>query len=229
MTEILIIEEPVTTNFIEDLVHPHRFDGGLPVVHRLSGEGHVEEGREFLMAFLTHQAVFPLYVHFVDEYELSEDFTTFFQQHQIDYTVDDCGGNLKSYGYKRYNYYSCITAKIQNIADLRLVLNKTYWLASENVFYCISHSDSLTFEWGDFLEWGVERRRSIAVFDFNASKTYITTDYDGLGLCILSRDTQYASLAGMIASLPDQMVVTQINDELIEDEMLHTEDQEKDI
>lgn len=213
MTEILIIE---------DLVHPHRFDGGLPVVHRLSGEGHVEEGREFLMAFLTHQAVFPLYVHFVDEYELSEDFTTFFQQHQIDYTVDDCGGNLKSYG---YNYYSCITVKIQNIADLRLVLNKTYWLASENVFYCISQADTLTFEWGDFWERGVKRRRSIAVFDFNASKTYITTDYDGLGFCLLSRDTQYTSLVGLIASLPDQMVVTQINDEVVEeDEILHTED-----
>ncbi|WP_404276562.1 hypothetical protein [Exiguobacterium undae] len=68
------------------------------------------------------------------------------------------------------------------------------------------------------------------MFDFNASKTYITTDYDGLGFCILSQDTQYASLAGLIASLPDQMVVTQINDEVVEeDEILHTEDQEKDI
>lgn len=229
MIEVLVIEEPVSENFIEDLVHPHRFDGGLPVVHRLSGEGHVEEGREFLMAFLTHQAVFPLYVHFVDEYELSEDFTTFFQQNQIDYTVDDCDGNLKSYGYRRYNYYSCLTVKIKNPDDLRLVLNKTYWLASENVFYCISHSNSLTFEWGDFLERGVKRRQSVAVFDFNASQNYITTDYDGLGFCILSQDKQYTSLAGLIASLPDQMVVTQINDEVIEDEILHTEDQEEGI
>ena len=37
MTEVLIIEEPVSENFIEDLVNPHRFDGGLPVAHRLSG------------------------------------------------------------------------------------------------------------------------------------------------------------------------------------------------
>lgn len=152
MAEIMIMEKEIIEKDAMNLGYPFEMGGELTIayfidVSRIEKDG-ADESKEFLLEFLIHQQVFPLYVSFVDEYELHEEHDAFFKQNNLSYVVLDLDTQFRSGDLKvRYReYHPCYTITVQNAEELRLVLNKTYWLASENLFYTISYSDNLSFK-----------------------------------------------------------------------------------
>ncbi len=94
--------------------------------------------------------MFPLYVSIVDEYGLHEEHYAFFKQNKLSYVVLDLdtqfrGGEVKV----RYKeYHPCYTITVQNAEELRLVLNKTYWLASEICYIPSRTQITCHLSWG---------------------------------------------------------------------------------
>ena len=75
MAEIMIMEEKIIEKDAMSLGYPFEMGGELTTayfidVSRIEKEG-ADENKEFLLDFLIHQQVFPLYINFVDEYAIT--------------------------------------------------------------------------------------------------------------------------------------------------------------
>lgn len=225
MAEIMIMEKEIIEKDAMNLGYPFEMGGELKTayfidVSRIEKDG-ADESKEFLLEFLIHQQVFPLYVSFVDEYELHEEHDAFFKQNKLSYVVLDLdtqfrGGDAKV----RYKeYHPCYTITVQNAEELRLVLNKTYWLASENLFYTISYSDNLSFKLGEIKWWRMKLLRPIGVLTMHPNMTCFKIAHDGNGFYLLSNDESYIPIEHLVTRLPKGTVISQINDDwLLDDE-----------
>ena len=179
------MEEKIIEKDAMNLGYPFEMGGELTTayfidVSRIEKDG-ADENKEFLLEFLIHQQVFPLYVSFVDEYELQEEHDAFFKQNNLSYVVLDLDTQFRSGDVKvrSKEYHPCYTITVQNAEDLRLVLNKTYWLASENLFYTISYSDNLSFKLDEIKWWRLKLIRPIGVLTMHTNMTCFKIAHDG--------------------------------------------------
>lgn len=225
MAEIMIMEEKIIEKDAMNLGYPFEMGGELTTayfidVSRIEKDG-ADESKEFLLEFLIHQQVFPLYVSFVDEYELHEEHDAFFKQNNLPYVALDLDTQFRSGDVKvRYKeYHPCYTITVQNAEELRLVLNKTYWLASENLFYTISYSDNLSFKLDEIKWWRLKLIRPIGVLTMHAKMTCFKIAHDGNGFYLLSNDESYIPIEHLVTRLPKGTVISQINEDwLLDDE-----------
>lgn len=225
MAEIMIMEKEIIEKDAMNLGYPFEMGGELTTayfidVSRIEKDG-ADESKEFLLEFLIHQQVFPLYVSFVDEYELQEEHDAFFKQNNLSYVVLDLDTQFRSGEMKvRYKeYHPCYTITVQNAEELCLVLNKTYWLASENLFYTISYSDNLSFKLDEIKWWRLKLIRPIGVLTMHAKMTCFKIAHDGNGFYLLSNDENYIPIEHLVTRLPKGTVISQINEDwLLDDE-----------
>ena len=225
MAEIMIMEEQIIEKDAMNLGYPFEMGGELTTayfidVSRIEKDG-ADENKEFLLEFLIHQQVFPLYISFVDEYGLHEEHDAFFKQNKLSYVVLDLDTQFRSGDVKvRYKeYHPCYTITVQNAENLRLVLNKTYWLASENLFYTISYSDNLSFKLDEIKWWRLKLIRPIGVLTMHANMTCFKIAHDGNGFYLLSNDESYITIEHLVTRFPKGTVISQINDDwLLDDE-----------
>ncbi len=219
------MEEKIIEKDAMNLGYPFEMGGELTTayfidVSRIEKDG-ADENKEFLLEFLIHQQVFPLYVSFVDEYELQEEHDAFFKQNNLSYVVLDLDTQFRSGDVKvrSKEYHPCYTITVQNAEDLRLVLNKTYWLASENLFYTISYSDNLSFKLDEIKWWRLKLIRPIGVLTMHTNMTCFKIAHDGNGFYLLSNDDSYIPIEHLVTRLLKGTVISQINDDwLLDDE-----------
>lgn len=225
MAEIMIMEKEIIEKDTMNLGYPLEMGGELKTayfidVSRIEKDG-ANESKEFLLDFLIHQQVFPLYVNFVDEYALHEEHDAFFKQNKLSYVMLDLDVQFRSGEVKvRYReYHPCYTITVQNAEELRLVLNKTYWLASENLFYTISNSDNLSFKLEEIKRWRLKLIRPIGVLTMHPNMTCFKIAHDGNGFYLLSNDDSYIPIEHLVTRLPKGTVISQINEDwLLDDE-----------
>ncbi|WP_393965725.1 hypothetical protein [Exiguobacterium sp. S22-S28] len=225
MAEIMIMEEQIIEKDAMNLGYPFEMGGELTTayfidVSRIEKDG-ADENKDFLLDFLIHQQVFPLYVSFVDEYELQEEHDAFFKQNNLSYVVLDLDTQFRSGEMKvRFKeYHPCYTITVQNAEELRLVLNKTYWLASENLFYTISYSDNLSFKLDEIKWWRLKLIRPIGVLTMHPNMTCFKIAHDGNGFHLLSNDEGYIPIDQLMTRFPKGTVISQINEDwLLDDE-----------
>ncbi|WP_214765719.1 MULTISPECIES: hypothetical protein [unclassified Exiguobacterium] len=225
MAEIMITEEKIIEKDAMNLGYPFEMSGELKTAYFIDvsriEKDEADENKEFLIEFLIHQQVFPLYISFVDEYGLHEEHDAFFKQNKLSYVVLDLDTQFRSGEVKvRYKeYHPCYTITVQNAEELRLVLNKTYWLASENLFYTISYSDNLSFKLGETKWWRLKLIRPIGVLTMHENMTRFKIAHDGNGFYLLSNDESYIPIEHLMPRFPKGTVISQINDDwLLDDE-----------
>ncbi|WP_239456872.1 hypothetical protein [Exiguobacterium sp. N4-1P] len=218
------MEEKIIEKDAMNLGYPFEMGGELTTayfidVSRIEKDG-ADENKEFLLEFLIHQQVFPLYVSFVDEYELQEEHDAFFKQNKLSYVVLDLDTQFRSGDVKvrSKEYHPCYTITVQNAEDLRLVLNKTYWLASENLFYTISYSDNLSFKLDEIKWWRLKLIRPIGVLTMHTNMTCFKIAHDGNGFYLLSNDDSYIPIEHLVTRLLKGTVISQINDDWLLDD-----------
>lgn len=219
MAELWIVEERVSNKFLDDLGHNIRLDGKLDSAYFIGadGEDYVEQNKNFLLEFLFHQNKYPLYITFIVYDEQAEEYTTFLDQNNIDFRLNNLEEKRTYYDFSGKHQYHppCFTARINDSDSLALLINETYWLPTQNEFFSISFSDNLMFEFREVKEWLKKRKRSIPTFKIEEETTFITIFHDGAGFYLLTNEDKYLPLDKFITSLPKGTVITQINDTLV--------------
>ncbi|MCA1065737.1 hypothetical protein QTG56_00145 [Rossellomorea sp. AcN35-11] len=224
MSEIWIEDKPISKELLDESGHHVRLHGELDKAYYVNahGEDYIEENKNFLLTFFIHQNKYPLFVTFVVYDEQDEEYITFLNQNNIEFSLHYLEEKRSYYDLLgRHRYHPpCFTAKIHDPDKLALLLNETYWLPSQNEFYAISYSDNLVFELGEVMEWGRKRKRSIPTFNIDAETTFITIFHDGAGFFIFSNEDKFVPLEKFISNLPKGTVITQINDQMVDDEKI---------
>lgn len=136
MTKIWIEEYVVTGDLGRLFGHFLDMDESIKTAFLISpseGDECIAPTKKILFEFLEHRNDFPLYLYFSDEYVLRERHQQFFQQQDIDYTIQTV------YPSRKHNSNPLVyfTVELKDNEALRRVARKTYWLGEENVLYVI--------------------------------------------------------------------------------------------
>jgi len=208
MAEIWIQEEKITEKFLDEIGHYTNFNGSIKSVYyigEVSQGDYVEHNKQFLQDFLIVQDKYPLYFTFITYSEkITDDFIVLFDKYQYDYTF--------TYLEEKNTFF---TVKIINPCDLKLILDETYWLPTQNEFYAISYSDNLTIQLKDVIEWGSKMKRALPIFKIDLETTFITIFHDGAGFYLFSNEERYSTVERLCSNFPKETEISQKNDTLV--------------
>jgi hypothetical protein len=223
MAEIWIQEEKINEEFLDIIGHYISIDGDIKSIYFISEtseEENDDKQLDFLNDFLVTQNKYPLYLTFVCDDEQEEDFKEELSKLECDYNLQLLEEEQTYYVFlKRVKYHPrCFTVKIPNSHILTYVLEKTFWLSEMNNFYAISYTDNLRFQLQKVKEWGRKKERSIPFFKTEENTTFITIFHDGAGFYLFSNLDKYSTLNSLESSLPIGTIITQINDELVNED-----------
>ena len=221
MSEIWIQEEQLNAEFDEMVGHYVQLEGPIDSVYFISetmeSVDDRDEQRDFLCDFLIKQDRYPLYLTFLCDDMMAEEFEEEFNQLGIEYRYELLEEKQAYYiFFKRVTYHPrCFTLPIKDARTLSLALEHTFYLANMNEFYSISYSENLSFELKRVKEWGRWRNLSIPIFKTKEDTTFITIFHDGAGFFLFSNENKYSSIQKVCSTFPEGSRVVQINDQLI--------------
>ncbi|MDT0173868.1 hypothetical protein Q9R23_12900 [Exiguobacterium sp. BRG2] len=144
MTRIWIEEYAVTGDLGRLFGHFLDMDESIKTAYLINpsdGDECVSPTKKILFEFLEHRNEILLYLYFSDEYILREQHQQFFQQQNIDYTIQTVYPSREHH----LDPLLYFTVELKNKETLRRVVRETYWLGEEYVFYVISNNDNLKF------------------------------------------------------------------------------------
>lgn len=199
-------------------MHEVSFDGETPSIYSLSSVGsddYVEWNRQFLVDFLSNQAIFPLYVSFIVYDDMLEEMVAQFREKGYEFTTELL--EAKNYYWtdnKKIGYFPpCFRLVIPDVVTLDAVLRETYWLPAQNEFLSVSTVDNLRFIIRE-VPLGKHKTTKVADPTFRTDKpvTFITIEHDGQGFHLFSNEGKYATIEGLQQQLPENTVVCQVND-----------------
>lgn len=214
MSEIWIQQEQLNAEFDEMVGHYVQLEGPIDSVYFISetmeSVDDRDEQRDFLLAFLIKQDRYPLYLTFLCDDMMAEEFEKEFnellEEKQAYYTF-----------LKRVTYHPrCFTLAIKDARTLSLALEHTFYLANMNEFYSLSYSKNLNFELKRVKEWGRWKNVSIPIFKMEEDTTFITIFHDGAGFFLYSNEDRYSSIQEVCSTFPEDSKVVQINDRLLD-------------
>ncbi|MFE4094603.1 hypothetical protein ACFX4Q_25435 [Priestia sp. YIM B13545] len=180
MSEIWIQQEQLNAKFDEMVGHYVQLEGPIDSVYFISetmeSVDDRDEQREFLCDFLIKQDRYPLYLTFLCDDMMAEEFEEKFNQLGIEYRYELLEEKQAYYTFfKRVTYHPRrFTLLIKDARILSLALEHTFYLANMNEFYSISYSENLSFELKRVKEWGRWRNLSIPIFKTEEDTTFIT-------------------------------------------------------
>ncbi|MCT9852139.1 hypothetical protein P2R64_29405 [Priestia megaterium] len=222
MSEIWIQEEQLNAEFDEMVGHYVQLEGPIDSVYFISetmeSVDDRDEQRDFLLAFLIKQDRYPLYLTFLCDDMMAEEFEKEFNQLGIEYSYELLEEKQAYYTFfKRVTYHPrCFNLPIKDARTLSLALEHTFYLANMNQFYSLSYSKNLSFELKRVKEWGRWKNVSIPIFKTAEDTTFITIFHDGAGFFLFSNESRYSSIQKVCLTFPEGSRVVQINDQLID-------------
>jgi hypothetical protein len=222
MSEIWIQEEQLNAEFYEMVGHYVQLEGNIESVYFISEtiesvDGR-EEQRDFLLDFLIEQNRYPLYLTFLCDDMMAEEFEEEFNQLGIEYSYELLEEKQAYYiFFKRVTYHPrCFTLSIKDARTLSLALEHTFYLANMNEFYSLSYSKDIRFELRKVKEWSRWKNVSIPIFKTEEDATFITIFHDGAGFFLFSNEDRYSSIQKVCSTFPEGSKVVQINDQLLD-------------
>jgi len=222
MSEIWIQEEQLNAEFYEMVGHYVQLEGNIESVYFISEtiesvDGR-DEQRDFLLDFLIEQNRYPLYLTFLCDDMMAEEFEEEFNQLGIEYSYELLEEKQAYYiFFKRVTYHPrCFTLPIKDARTLSLALEHTFYLANMNEFYSLSYSKDIRFELRKVKEWGRWKNVSIPIFKTEEDATFITIFHDGAGFFLFSNENRYSSIQKVCSTFPEGSKVVQINDQLLD-------------
>ncbi|MED3941848.1 hypothetical protein [Priestia megaterium] len=222
MSEIWIQEEQLNAEFDEMVGHYVQLEGPIDSVYFISetmeSVDDRDEQRDFLLAFLIKQDRYPLYLTFLCDDMMAEEFEKEFNELGIEYSYELLEEKQAYYTFfKRVTYHTrCFTLPIKGARTLSLALEHTFYLANMNEFYSLSYSQNLNFELKKVKEWGRWKNVSIPIFKTEEDTTFITIFHDGAGFFLHSNEDRYSSIQEVCSTFPEDSKVVQINDRLLD-------------
>jgi len=222
MSEVWIQEEHLNADFYEMVGHYVQLEGTIESVYFISetmeSVDDRDEQRDFLLDFLIKQDRYPLYLTFLCDDMMAEDFEKEFNQLGIEYSYELLEEKQAYYTFfKRVTYHPrCFTLPIKDARTLSLALEHTFYLANMNEFYSLSYSENLSFELKRVKEWGRWKNVFIPIFKTEEDATFITIFHDGAGFFLFSNEDRYSSIQKVCSTFPEDSKVVQINDQLLD-------------
>ncbi|WP_456364372.1 hypothetical protein [Priestia aryabhattai] len=222
MYKVWIQEEKINSSFLNDTGHHMRIDGDIQSSYFINadqGDNQVDDNKNYLTQFLITQEKYPLFITFVC-YEDYEELEEIIKNCGLKYTVNFLEENRKYWtDGKSFSYNPpYLTVKVDKPEELKFVIEETYWLPTQNEFYAISTTKNLYFNLEEVSEWGKMQRRSTPHFKCEINSTFITIFHDGYGFYLFSNEERYNTVEKLCVTLPPNTKITQINDELIDNE-----------
>ncbi|MDQ0808190.1 hypothetical protein [Priestia megaterium] len=221
MSEVWIQEEHLNSDFYEMVGHYVQLEGTIESVYFISETTEDvedrDEQRDFLLDFLINQDRYPLYLTFLCDDMMAEDFEKEFNQLDIEYSCELLKEKQTYYTFfKRVTYHPrCFTLPIKDARTLSLVLEHTFYLANMNQFYSLSYSKNIRFKLKKVKEWGRWKNVSTPIFKTKEDTTFITIFHDGAGFFLFSNEDRYSSIQRVCSTFPEGSRVVQINDQEI--------------
>ncbi|MET3689377.1 hypothetical protein ABIC37_004926 [Priestia megaterium] len=222
MSKVWVQEEHLNAEFYEMVGHYVQLEGCIESVYFISetieSVDDRDEQREFLLDFLIKQDRYPLYLTFLCDDMMAEEFEEEFNQLGIEYRYELLEEKQAYYTFfKRVTYHPRrFTLPIKDARTLSLALEHTFYLANMNGFYSLSYSENLSFELKRVKEWGRWKNVSIPIFKTEEDTTFITIFHDGAGFFLFSNESRYSSIQKVCLTFPEGSRVVQINDQLID-------------
>ncbi|WP_176344234.1 hypothetical protein [Priestia aryabhattai] len=222
MSEIWIQQEQLNAEFDEMVGHYVQLEGPIDSVYFISetmeSVDDRDEQREFLCDFLIKQYKYPLYLTFLCDDMMAEEFEEEFNQLGIEYRYELLEEKQVYYTFfKRVTYHPRrFTLLIKDARILSLALEHTFYLANMNQFYSLSYSKNLNFELQRVKEWGRWKNVSIPIFKTEEGTTFIIIFHDGAGFFLFSNEDRYSSIQKVCSTFPEGSKVVQINDQLLD-------------
>ncbi|MEI2330217.1 hypothetical protein [Priestia megaterium] len=222
MSEIWIQQEQLNAEFDEMVGHYVQLEGPIDSVYFISetmeSVDDRDEQREFLRNFLIKQDRYPLYLTFLCDDMMAEEFEEEFNQLGIEYRYELLEEKQAYYTFfKRVTYHPRrFTLPIKDARTLSLALEHTFYLANMNEFYSLSNSENLSFKLKKVKEWGRWKNVSIPIFKTEEDTTFITIFHDGAGFFLFSNEDRYSSIQKVCSTFPEDSKVVQINDQLLD-------------
>lgn len=200
MSEIWIQLEQLNAEFDEMVGHYVQLEGPIDSVYFISetmeSVDDRDEQREFLCDFLIKQDRYPLYLTFLCDDMMAEEFEEEFNQLGIEYRYELLEEKQAYYTFfKRVTYHPRrFTLLIKDARILSLALEHTFYLANMNQFYSLSYSENIRFELKRVKEWGRWKNVSTPIFKTEEDTTFITIFHDGAGFFLFSNEDRYSSI-----------------------------------
>ena len=221
MSEVWIQEEHLNSDFYEMVGHYVQLEGTIESVYFISETTEDvedrDEQRDFLLDFLINQDRYPLYLTFLCDDMMAEEFEKEFNELGIEYRYELLEEKQAYYTFfKRVTYHPrCFTLPIKDARTLSLALEHTFYLANMNEFYSLSYSKNIRFKLKKVKEWGRWKNVSTPIFKTKEDTTFITIFHDGAGFFLFSNEDRYSSIQRVCSTFPEGSRVVQINDQEI--------------
>ncbi|ART77689.1 hypothetical protein B4U37_17225 [Sutcliffiella horikoshii] len=167
------------------------------------------ENKQLLLDFLGKLDIFPLYV-MVEGHDEEEEMRQIFDHLGFSYSVDYfTDKRMYSTGGKNLTYHPpFFQIKASSMEELQLIMSETYHLATQNQFYGISFINNVQLTSRDGYSFPkLSRNKDIAA---------LKVGHDGQGFYFYSNMNFLQKMEQVISMLPEEYVVTQINDCVLE-------------
>lgn len=167
------------------------------------------ENKQLLLDFLGKLAIFPLYV-LVEGHDEEEDMRQIFDSLGYSYSVDYfTDKRMYSTGLENFTYHPpFFQIEVSSLEELQLIFAETYHLATQNQYYGISFINNVQLTSRDGYSFPkLSRNKDIAA---------LKVGHDGQGFYFYSNMNFLQKMEQVISMLPEEYVVTQINDCVLE-------------
>ncbi|PEY32223.1 hypothetical protein CN354_21520 [Bacillus cereus] len=215
MAKVWIQKEEINEHFLDKLNRSLKIDGHISAIYFMSKgtEGdYVEHNKVLLQNLLITHNKYPLYLTFTyyDDYETIQ---STLDKLGITYTLNFLDEVQTYWTSSQHIHYHppCFTIQIDNSNALILALEATFWIAAQNEFYAISHSQNLSFPLETIYEFRRKKERSVPHFKIEQDTSFITIAHDGAGYYLFSNLERYSTLESLCANLPKGTALEEID------------------
>lgn len=158
-----------------------------------------DKTREFLIDFVCAQDSFPIFLIVEPFGDVSEDLVKLLEDNDVVYTIQMEG--LKK-------VFPVLKIVLKDVHSLKLVIDKTFWIAGANNFYALSFSDNCTYKLATRKTiWGREKPFVHPFFEMKGASTVISIWYDGDGFNLYANDHRYKTWKSLMSHLPKGTLV----------------------
>ena len=163
-------------------------------------EDYADRTREFLSEFICMQDSFPVFLTFEPYSDQAVKLEKLLNDNAISYTsrVEGIGSRM----------FPVFTITLQDVQDLQLVLEETFWMAAANQFFALSFTDNCTYKLAMKKTLGrKEKPYMLPYFHMEGDSTVIATWHDGQGFNLYTNNERYKTLERLISHLPTSTIV----------------------
>lgn len=194
MTKVQIVREAFDSEteaaMFEDLANVSKW-----YIGQTHGLDH-DMDRDLLVDFLCAQNSYPIYLIAETFGDVSKEITNLMEDHDIAYSVRMEGTKNKA--------FPVLKVVLKDAHSLRVVIEKTYWIAVANNFFSLSFSDNCQYKTAMRKTiWGREKPYVHPFYTMKEPSTVVLIWHDGDGFNLFTNEPRYKTFENLAQHLPE--------------------------